>query len=176
VDEEQAAGQDEAEDEESFMSQVSGELMRAARDGFAALEAAEARILDAEHQRVFALTATGSGDIAQTFSLGRSFRLVYVRCHFVGGAGTAAMHLGVDHRDGAAYDARLDSIASAGTGSDVNYRVDGSANALPSPWSFQQGDALSVAWINPDTGNMTWGLEVGLAFIRQPRLPVAGAS
>ncbi len=157
------------------MSQISHELKRAAREAFALQDAAEARLLEAEQERVFALTATGSGDIAETFSLGRSFRLVYVRCHFAGGSGTAAMQIGVDHRDGAAYDVQLASIASAGAGSDVNYGIDADANALPSPWSFQQGDAVTIAWTNPDTGNMTWGLEVGLALIRQPRLPVAGA-
>ena len=34
---------------------------------------------------------------------------------------------------------------------------------LPSPWTLQSGDAFRLAWTNPDSGNMTWGLEVGLA-------------
>jgi len=138
-------------------------LLDAARSAFDAQE----RELAASRSRVplavVSRTASGPGDLDESFSLDRAFRLVFVRCHFVGTDGTAALHLGIDSAGGAAYDARLFTITLAGPGRDVHLRIGGEDSREPSAWTFQQGDALRVQWANPDSGNITWGLEVGLA-------------
>ena len=112
---------------------------------------------------VTAQAATGSGNIDATFSLDRRFRLVFVRCHFAGGTGTAAFTITVDSTRGSAYDAKLFTITQAGVNKDVNLRIGGDDAVDPSAWTFQPGDNVWIKWTNPDSGNMTWGLEVGLA-------------
>ena len=112
---------------------------------------------------VTAKAATGSGNIDATLSLDRRFRLVFVRCHFAGGTGTAAFTISVDSTRGSAYDAKLFTITQAGVNKDVNLRIGGSDAVDPSAWTFQPGDKVWIKWSNPDSGNMTWGLEVGLA-------------
>ncbi len=125
------------------------------------------RELQAERQRqmqaVAAQTATGSTDIDATFGLDRKFRLAFVRCHFSGNPGTAALTLSMDAASGSAYDTHLFTVTKAGTGHDVNFRITAEESAEPSPWTFQADDRLHVEWTNPDSGNITWGLEVGLA-------------
>lgn len=121
--------------------------------------------LSAQEERQFRAVrvkrATGTTTISHTFKLDRRFRLVYVRCHFVGGVGTAVMKVSLSSAAGAAYNAQLLSIGGAGTGTDVNQRMDTLTD--PSPWTFQSGDAVKIDWTNPAPGVMTWGLEVGLA-------------
>ena len=112
---------------------------------------------------VTAKAATGSGNIDATLSLDRRFRLVFVRCHFAGGTGTAAFTISVDSTRGSAYDAKLFTITQAGVNKDVNLRIGGDDAVDPSAWTFQPGDKVWIKWTNPDSGNMTWGLEVGLA-------------
>ena len=112
---------------------------------------------------VITKAATGSGNIDTTFSLDRRFRLVFVRCHFAGGTGTAAFGLSIDSTRGSAYDAKLFTITQAGVNKDVNLRIGGDDAVDPSAWTFQPGDKAWIKWTNPDSGNMTWGLEVGLA-------------
>jgi hypothetical protein len=112
---------------------------------------------------VHALTATGSGDIDETFALEQRFRLIYLRCHFAGTSGTAPLHLSVDSAQGSAYDARLFTIAVAGIDKDVHLRVTPESGLAPSPWTLQAGDAIRLVWTNPDSGNITWGLEIGLS-------------
>ena len=107
--------------------------------------------------------ATGSGNIDATFSLDLRYRLVFVRCHFAGGTGTAAFTISVDSTRGPAYDAKLFTITQAGVSKDVNLRLGGEEAVDPSAWTFQAGDKVWIKWTNPDSGNMTWGLEVGLA-------------
>ncbi len=114
-------------------------------------------------QVVLTKTATGSGDMDALFSLERRFRLVFIRCHFVGGTGLAPLTLALDSNAGAAYDAVLFTLVRAGTNRDVNFRISVEENADPSPWTFQPGSQLRLRWTNPDSGNMTWGLSVGLA-------------
>jgi len=123
------------------------------------LESTRARQLRA----VVTQTASGSGDMDETFALDRKFRLVFVRCHFSGGTGTAAIHIGVDSAAGSSFDTRLFTVTQAGTNKDVHLRVDGGAAVDPSPWTFQPNDAVRIEWTNPDSGTMSWGLEVGLA-------------
>ncbi len=112
---------------------------------------------------VVAKTATGTGDIDALVSLDRKFRLVYVRLHFVGGTGVAPVVMSVSSAVGLVYDTILYSINRAGMGMDVNLRVGLQELSEPSSWTFQTGDGLRVQWTNPDPGNLTWGLEVGLA-------------
>ena len=112
---------------------------------------------------VTAKAATGSGNIDATFSLDRRFRLVFVRCHFAGGTGTAAFTISVDSTRGSAYDTKLFTITQAGVNKDVNLRIGGDDAVDPSAWTFQPGDKVWIQWTDPDSGNMTWGLEVGLA-------------
>ena len=112
---------------------------------------------------VTAKAATGSGNIDATFSLDRRFRLVFVRCHFAGGTGTAAFAISVESTRGSAHDTKLFTITQAGVNKDVNLRIGGDDAVDPSAWTFQPGDKVWIQWTNPDGGNMTWGLEVGLA-------------
>jgi len=112
---------------------------------------------------VGARAATGGGDIDAAFSLDVRFRLVFLRCHFSGTAGTAALVISLDSSRGGAYDTKLFTIARAGVGRDVNFRITADESRDPSPWTFQAGDTVRVQWTNPDSGNITWGLEVGLA-------------
>jgi hypothetical protein len=127
-------------------------------------EAAEfARATESQANRVIAGRATGTGDIDESFSLNLGFRLVYVRCHFEGGSGVMPLKISLDSAQGSAYDATLYTAGNAGVGADVNYRVAGPQLDRPSSWTFQPDDAVRITWTNPDPGNMTWGLEVGLA-------------
>ena len=88
---------------------------------------------------------------------------MYIRCHFVGTPGTAVLTLSVDSASGSAYDTRLFTITRAGTNRDVHFRLTAEESREPSPWAFQSGDRVRIEWTNPDSGNITWGLEVGLA-------------
>ena len=88
---------------------------------------------------------------------------MFIRCHFSGGSGTNVFRLSVDSSKGSAYDTCLFKITQAGMDKDVHLRVTGADTEDPSPWTFQDGDEIRLAWTNPDSGNLTWGLEVGLA-------------
>ena len=125
------------------------------------VELAEAR--SRQLVSVISKAATGTGTIDALFSLGVRYRLVVVRCHFAGASGSAAMVLSLDSVLGAAYDARLFVVTRAGTDYDINLRIPAEESQDPSPWTFQVGDQLRVQWTNPDVGNITWGLQVGLA-------------
>ena len=132
----------------------------------AGLAVQEAELAELRQRQILAVTAkraTGSGDIDHTFSLDRRFRLVFIRCHFTGGTGTAAFDTSVDSGAGAAYDTRLFRITRSGTGEDVHLRIGEGDTGEPSAWTFQSGDTVRIQWTNPDSGNMTWGLEIGLA-------------
>ncbi len=112
---------------------------------------------------VVAKTATGSGNIDHTFDLDCKFRLVFIRCHFSGTSGTASFGISVDSASGPAYDTRLFTITQAGKDEDVHLRIGEGDTGEPSAWTFQADDAVRIEWTNPDSGNITWGLEVGLA-------------
>lgn len=106
-------------------------------------------------------------DGTETTKLGRFYLetptwcLVFARVHFFGGTGTATLYLYVDSRLGRNFDTNLWQVTSAGTtGNDAFLRI------LPGEfphWTFRQGDELVFTWTNPDSGNMAWGIEVGLA-------------
>jgi len=138
-------------------------VLAAARAGFAAQDEEINRASRRQTLSVVAQRATGMGDIAHTFDLGRRYRLVYVRCHFFGNAGTAALAISLDSEAGSAYDATLATVAQAGTDNDVNFTVSALDSAEPSAWTFGADDKTRIDWTNPDTGKITWGLEVGLA-------------
>jgi len=132
----------------------------------AALAVQEAELAETRMRQMLAVvakTATGSGDIDHTFSLNRKYRLVFIRCHFSGSSGTAAFTISVDSASGSAYDACLFTITQAGTNNDVHLRIGQGDTDEPSAWTFQSDDGVRIQWTNPDSGNITWGLEVGLA-------------
>lgn len=112
---------------------------------------------------VAARAATGTGHIDAAFSLDVRFRLVFVRCHFTGTAGLSPLVLLLDSGRGSSYDATLFAVSKAGVGRDVHLRIAAEESMDPSSWTFQTGDAVRVQWTNPSPGNVTWGLEVGLA-------------
>jgi hypothetical protein len=138
-------------------------IMQTAQSGFAAQEQELGRALDRHVFGVTTKSATGTGDIGATAQLGERYRLAFVRCHFTGSAGTAPFHVSVDSGKGVAHDARLFTVTVAGTGNDVHLRVIEPAGNGPSPWTFQPDDSVRIDWTNPDPGNITWGLEIGLA-------------
>jgi hypothetical protein len=145
------------------MARDTSTLLEAAQTAFEA----QSRELDSTRDRqlraVVTQFASGTGDIGETFGLDRKFRLVFIRCHFSGGSGTAAFRLSVDAVAGAAFDTRLFTISQAGVNKDVNLRIGGGDAVDPSPWTFRADDSLRIEWMNPDSGTMNWGLEVGLA-------------
>lgn len=108
-------------------------------------------------------SSTGSADINATFSLDVRYRLVFVRCHFAGTSGTAPMTISLDSVSGSAYDTLLYTLTRVGFNRDANFRIPANESVDPSPWTFQAGDAVRIQWTNPDSGNITWGLEVGLS-------------
>ncbi len=140
-----------------------GQVMNAAQAGFRQLDAELIASESRNLRRVYSVSDGGNGDIAHEFSLGLAYRLVYVRCHFSGGSGTATFRLRVKSRLSADWDAVLETIAARGTGADVLFKVPGYENLEPSPWTFQVGDSVRCEWINPASGVMKWALEIGLA-------------
>ncbi len=138
-------------------------IVQTAEAGLAAQEAELASARARQLSSTVSLTASGSGDIDEPFALDRRFRLVFVRCHFTGTAGTARMTLAVDSADGSAYDTRLFAISQAGVGRDVHLRITDGDLIEPSPWTFRPGDQVRAKWTSPDSGQIIWGLEVGLA-------------
>ncbi len=145
------------------MASTPAQLFRAFQASLESQDALLARQLDRARDRVITKYATGSANINSLVNLDVPFRLVFVRCHFGGGTGTADLTLDVNSSQGNPYGARLESITAVGTGADVFFTPGGADIVDPSAWSFQSGDKLRIKWTNPDSGNMTWGLEVGLA-------------
>ena len=138
-------------------------VVRAVESGLAALELELAELRARQLQSVLTETATGTGDIDNTFQLDKKYRLVFIRCHFSGTTNSATFTVSLDSGSGSAYDATLFTLTQAGVGRDVFLRIGGGDTGDPSAWTFQSGDSVRVQWTNPDSGNITWGLEVGLA-------------
>jgi len=134
-----------------------------AQEAFGLQDSELDRVRERQLRTVVRKTATGSANLDVLFSLDRRFRLIFVRCHFAGASGTAPFRLAVDSGAGSAYDTRLFTITSAGVDKDVHLRIGDGDTQEPAPWTFQPDDQLRIQWINPDSGNITWGLEVGLA-------------
>ena len=138
-------------------------LVRIAQTGLTQQEAEVTADLTRQRQAVWTRHATGKQDLDAEFGLNRKYRLVFVRCHFAGNLGVAPLTLTQNAEAGAEYDTRLYSITQAGTGNDVNLRLEADETTEPSPWTFAAGDRIRIQWTNPDSGNITWGVEVGLA-------------
>lgn len=108
---------------------------------------------------------TGTGNMSESYSQGTAWRPVFARCHFSGGSGTNDLVISLNSGLGTAYDVVLWTVKNVGTGTDINLRFDHDEINGPSPWTFQSNDDLVFTWTNPDSPNMTWGLEVGMATI-----------
>jgi hypothetical protein len=147
------------------MTENAGDIFAAAQAQFQANDAELAFLRERQFVEVIRKSATGSANMDSTFSMDRHFRLVYLRCHFAGGSGTAPLAIALDSGLGSAYDAILFTVSAGGTGSDIHFRVGGSDAQEPSAWTFQSDDSLRVQWTNPDSGDMTWGLELGLVAV-----------
>ena len=139
------------------------QLVQAYHHAIGSQDGALAAQSERSRQHVHTKYATGTGNINNDFSLDVAFRLVFVRCHFVAGAGSAGLTISNNSSQGSAYNTRLQVVATAGTNNDVFLIPTGDNVADPSAWSFQAGDAINIKWTNPAPGTMTWGLEVGLA-------------
>lgn len=112
--------------------------------------------------------ATGNTNIAQSVSIATAqWKPVYLRIHFTGNVGVASVLLDLDHATGAQYDCRLFESRERGRkadgSADLFMRFEAEETSGPSPWSFAPGDFLKISWTNPDSGNITWGMAVGLA-------------
>ena len=138
-------------------------LQRAAEAGLARQDAR----IDAEIARridsVYIQRAAGTGHLDQSFGPASPFRLVHVRCHFVGTSLTGPFILSVDSAAGAAYATRLFTLTQAGPDCDVHFRCLADETQAPAAWAFAAGDQLRLQWTNPDPGQITWGVEVAFA-------------
>ena len=134
-----------------------------AQAGFAQAQLEERWTEAGQRRTVHEQAESGSDNCDALFALPQSFRLVFVRCHFLGEAGTAPMHITLASRHGPQFDTRLFAITKAGTDHDVHVRFDNAATNEPSAWSFAAGDAIRITWNAPDDIHATWGLQVGLA-------------
>jgi len=139
------------------------QAIQAAQTGFAAMDAEYALALERQLRVVEVLRATGSSNINHSFALSPSFRLIFVRGHFDGGSGVNPLSLSQVSSVASAHDVTLFTLTQAGVGSDIHFRVTAEEASEPSAWIFMAGDAVKLSWTNPDSGVMTWGLEVGLA-------------
>jgi len=139
------------------------QAMATARNAFALQDAEWVDQRTVHLATVVRQTASGSNDIDAMFGLDRKFRLVFLRAHFSGGEGTSPLKISLDSGAGAAFDVRLFTVLLAGQDKDVNLRIEHAENVGPSPWTFQADDVLRVQWTNPDSGVMSWGVEVGLS-------------
>jgi hypothetical protein len=101
----------------------------------------------------------GSNSIDVKLSMPRGGVLVAVRCAFASGTATAAMTLDSYDQQGTVLLARLATFVGAGTGSDVNVRVN--ADEIETgAWTLFAEEMLRIAWTNPNSGTQTYALEV----------------
>jgi hypothetical protein len=93
--------------------------------------------------------------------VGSRHSIVRVRCHFASGTSTSAiLSMKVDSHRTTGHDIVLDEFAERGTGGDdLNFRV---PIDEMQHYTLEPGDFLVFEWTNPDSGNMTWGLEVAM--------------
>lgn len=113
--------------------------------------------------------AANMGDVADETSparfgrdLTRPYVLAWLRVHFAGsGSGTADMTIKVDSRLGAHHNCTLKVIKAVGMGNDAFVRIERDEYEK---FVFQPGDIVVCEWVNPDSGNITWGVEPGLAY------------
>jgi len=90
---------------------------------------------------------------------GKPFVVRFVRAHFTEGTGTADLVLNIDSARGRFHDTALWTVEDVGTGTDAHFRC---PTDQLSHFVFQEDDVLVLTWANPDSGNINWGVEVGL--------------
>jgi hypothetical protein len=129
------------------------------------LRAKGLRELAAVHTR----SASGTSHISEKVNLSVDFRLVFIRCHFSGPAGTASFVVRIGSRLGEDFGCTLLTV-TAGVGADVLAVDFAGRHDDPSPFAFAAGDELLIEWTNPSPGDMRWGLEVGLALSARPMM------
>jgi len=121
---------------------------------------------------VFGRSSGLPGDnIDHAFLLNGTYRLSFLRVHFVGGSGTSAITVSQYDTSPSAtalWDISLWSasgVSAVGTGADFHLRISDAA-ASTIPWAFDGGAGMSllVAWTNPHASTK-WGLEIGLGVV-----------
>lgn len=106
-------------------------------------------------------TASDESDTVARFKLDGRFVVVFVRGTFSGsGTGTANMLLKIDSAAGSMYDHTLWTATSVGSTKDARLDV---AEQREQHFLADNGDYAVCEWTNPDSPNITWALEVGLA-------------
>lgn len=125
-------------------------------------------------QEVKKFHAYGTGDMATvtddlpspSFGLKVPFVLAYLCAWFESGSGTSpTMYLKqklIAHQPSGLFDKVRRRFPKAGTGDNdfVDFRP---SHKELYRWGWSAGDLLVPEWTNPDSGTMTWTLEVGLA-------------
>jgi hypothetical protein len=108
--------------------------------------------------------AEGVGNIDQDFGLPVKFRLVFMRGHFTGGTGDATLTIRQTSRKNNLYNVVIAELEDVGTttNSDVHYRVH---DWVRDSFVFEGGDFVHIGWTNPDSGDMSYGIEVGLEVV-----------
>lgn len=100
------------------------------------------------------------------FSLPESARwvLVAIRGKFTGGTGTADCAIKLDRNIVSGFfDYTLFTVNGVGSTKPLHFRV---PDDKIDRWTFDGGansDEIVLEWTNPDSGNMRWAVEVGLA-------------
>ncbi len=93
-----------------------------------------------------------------------SFKIIYVRTHFVGGS-IANLIITLDSSIGDEHNTQLYLASDRGNGADMNLVFTNDELADPSPWAFQRKDGLRFEWLNPsDVGS--WGIEIGYELLK----------
>lgn len=93
-----------------------------------------------------------------------SFKLLYVRAHFVGGS-LADLIISLDSSSGDEHNTQLYLAKDRGDGADMNLVFTKDESSDPSPWAFQRNDGLRFVCPNSsDTGS--WGIEIGYELLK----------
>lgn len=127
--------------------------------------------------------ASGSGDMgnldwpaagnekARFWIPNQDWAIAFIRVHFAGTSNSLAnMGINIDSGAGEDHDTLLHTVRqrgidSSGISVDVNWRV---PIWEQRDWMFRYNreddtkDVLVLTWTNPDSGNISWGAEVGL--------------
>ena len=107
------------------------------------------------------LTASGTGNIDSVFGLDENYYLIGIAVHFSlldggGTTGTANLTLNKDSAHRAMWDTEL-WYDDAGYGADIHFRVPLEEREH---WCFNKDDRLKLAWTDPSSGNIVWGIEM----------------
>jgi len=116
---------------------------------------------------IFVPAAKGNGNIAYVIGLASRWTLAFVRIHFArtgSGTDTAALTFDIDNDLGSEWDTRIwthttPEGSTPGVGSDVNLCPGDTELAR---WTFEPWQKLVINWANPDSPEITWGLEAAV--------------